>query len=535
MAELRRRRPNMSEVKFVDKEYDENSGIMSEITETTDEVVEKTEGLGEDESLLTLESQTADKTSLELASVDVTVESKGTENEKESVSSEEADTFDEEDPEKVTLIEKSEATRDDVSAEVDGEDDKEEDDDDNIEDETVTCSLLGLEQAKVFIVKGEENLHVMFQTVKGNVQDTAVRIKGNVHDAAEKMHDNMHEAAEKVHVMIKSTKDNMSDAAERVQEILKTAKDNVQESMHEAADKAERISKKAIELARSGWYLLAHIELPEWLRDNDFLSHHHRPPMPSFRSCFKSIFKVHSETGNIWTHLIGFVAFICITFYMFLRPITSTNPFPKDWQEKLVFGAFFTGAILCLGFSWIFHTVYCHSITVSKIFSRLDYSGIALLIMGSFIPPLYYGFYCSRILKIIYMSLILTLGILCIIVSLWSKFSTPKYRGLRAGLFLTFGCSGIVPAIHFIVAYGVTLAHRQASIGWMALMGVLYIIGAIMYATRVPERFFPGKCDIWFQSHQIFHVLVLGAALVHLYGICQMAYYRFDQGAVCEQ
>ena len=149
MAELRRRRPNMSEVKFVDKEYDENSGIMSEITETTDEVVEKTEGLGEDESLLKLESQTADKTSLELASVDVTVESKGTENEEESVSSEEADTFDEEDPEKVTLIEKSEATRDDVSAEVDGEDDKEEDDDDNIEDETVTCSLLGLEQAKV--------------------------------------------------------------------------------------------------------------------------------------------------------------------------------------------------------------------------------------------------------------------------------------------------------------------------------------------------------------------------------------------------
>ena len=65
------------------------------------------------------------------------------------------------------------------------------------------------------------------------------------------------------------------------------------------------------------------------------------------------------------------------------------------------------------------------------------------------------------------------------------------------GLFLTFGCSGVVPAIHFMVAYGVTLAHRQASIGWMALMGLLYICGAIMYATRVPERFFPGKCNLW--------------------------------------
>lgn len=213
-------------------------------------------------------------------------------------------------------------------------------------------------------------MHVMFQAVKGNVQDKAVKIKGNMHDAAEKMQDNIHEATEKMQEMLKSTKENMTDAAERVQVILKTAKDNVQESMHDAADKAEKISKKAIELARSGWYLLSHFELPEWLRDNDFLSHHHRPPMPSFRSCFKSIFKIHSETGNIWTHLIGFVAFICVMLYMFLRPITNTNPFPKDWQEKLVFGAFFAGAILCLGFSWLFHTVYCHSVTVSKVFSR---------------------------------------------------------------------------------------------------------------------------------------------------------------------
>lgn len=210
----------------------------------------------------------------------------------------------------------------------------------------------------------------MFQAVKGNVQDTAVKLKGSMHDAAEKMQDNMHEASEKMQEMLKSTKENVTDAAERVQVILKTAKDNVQESMHDAADKAERISKKAIELARSGWYLLSHFELPEWLRDNDFLSHHHRPPMPSFRCCFKSIFKIHSETGNIWTHLIGFIAFICVMFYMFLRPITTSNPFPKGWQEKLVFGAFFAGAILCLGFSWLFHTVYCHSNKVSKVFSR---------------------------------------------------------------------------------------------------------------------------------------------------------------------
>lgn len=118
------------------------------------------------------------------------------------------------------------------------------------------------------------------------------------------------------------------------------------------------------------WHLLSRLELPDWLRGNPFLSHYHRPPMPSFGFCFKSIFKMHTETGNIWTHLIGFIAFVSIALYMFFRPISASSPFPKDWQEKLVFGIFFACGIICLGFSWIFHTVHCHSKTVSTIFRR---------------------------------------------------------------------------------------------------------------------------------------------------------------------
>lgn len=37
----------------------------------------------------------------------------------------------------------------------------------------------------------------------------------------------------------------------------------------------------------------------------------------------------------------------------------------------------------------------------------------------------------------------------------------------------------------------------QATLGWLILMGFLYIIGAIFYALRVPERWFPGKFDLW--------------------------------------
>lgn len=67
------------------------------------------------------------------------------------------------------------------------------------------------------------------------------------------------------------------------------------------------------------------------------------------------------------------------------------------------------------------------------LFFRLDYVGIALLIMGSFVPWLYYGFYCYYEHKIVYLSIVLFLGVSSIFVSLYDKFSEPSFRPFRAG------------------------------------------------------------------------------------------------------
>lgn len=62
---------------------------------------------------------------------------------------------------------------------------------------------------------------------------------------------------------------------------------------------------------------------------------------------------------------------------------------------------------------------------------------------------------------------------------------------------MVFGLSGVVPAVHHAVSEGWFNAVDQASLGWLILMGLLYILGAVFYTSRVPERFFPGKFDIW--------------------------------------
>lgn len=59
------------------------------------------------------------------------------------------------------------------------------------------------------------------------------------------------------------------------------------------------------------------------------------------------------------------------------------------------------------------------------------------------------------------------------------------------------GLSGVVPTLHFIISEGLIKATTMGQMGWLLLMATLYITGAGLYAARIPERFFPGKCDIW--------------------------------------
>uniref|UniRef100_A0A672FY99 Adiponectin receptor 1a n=1 Tax=Salarias fasciatus TaxID=181472 RepID=A0A672FY99_SALFA len=100
---------------------------------------------------------------------------------------------------------------------------------------------------------------------------------------------------------------------------------------HHAMEKMEEFVHKVWE---GRWRVIPFHVLPEWLKDNDYLLHGHRPPMPSFRACFGSIFRIHTETGNIWTHLLdGLVLPDGCHVHHRRRSVRSQNPralFP--WQ-----------------------------------------------------------------------------------------------------------------------------------------------------------------------------------------------------------
>jgi adiponectin receptor len=116
-------------------------------------------------------------------------------------------------------------------------------------------------------------------------------------------------------------------------------------------------------------------------------------------------------------------------------------------------------------------------------------------------------------------------------ISLSPKFATPAYRPVRATVFVAFGLSIAVPFMHWFFTSG----QIDISLMNVSLVGLFYVGGAMLYAARIPERFFPGKCDYLFQSHQIFHICVVAAAVLHylnIHDIASLSAYGDD--AVCE-
>lgn len=270
--------------------------------------------------------------------------------------------------------------------------------------------------------------------------------------------------------------------------------------------------------------LLSWHELPNWLRDNHHIHSGYRPASSSFLVSFQSLGYLHNESVNIYTHLLPAILAAPASYQLYFalapRYQTATD------SDISAFACFFAGAAFCLGMSATYHTISNHSPMVARIGNALDYIGIVGLIVGSFVPSIFYGFYCVPQLQHRYWTMICTIGLGCVCVSIIPRFRTPRWRPFRAGMFVGMGLSAVLPVIHGVYMFGLSQMRQQIGLSWVLLQGFLYILGAGIYAARVPEKLWPGKFDIFGHSHQIFHVLVVCAAVAHLTGLLKAFDYR---------
>lgn len=195
-----------------------------------------------------------------------------------------------------------------------------------------------------------------------------------------------------------------------------------------------------------------------------------------------------------------------------LITVTTT---PSDWKDIAGFTVFLLAAVTCLVLSSSFHTLSCHSRTLAKRFNALDYVGIVVMIVGSFLPALHYGFYRHPNWQLFYALAITTLGAFAAWAVLTPRYATPEYRPVRTAIFLALGLSAVIPVAHGWAIYGYQTLRLTMGLDYLVLSGSLYVVGALTYACRVPERFARGKFDYIGASHQLFHVAIVCAAFSH--------------------
>ncbi|KAM7508256.1 hypothetical protein LguiA_018709 [Lonicera macranthoides] len=319
------------------------------------------------------------------------------------------------------------------------------------------------------------------------------------------------------------------------------------------------------------WDLTSFEELPEYMKDNEYILKHYRAEWP-LKQAFLSVFRWHNETLNVWTHLIGFVLFVGLTIANlmhvpqladFLNIFTWSFPLSPEANvshnsrnffsettnlgdlnpkqplspvevavERWPFFVFLAGSMFCLLSSSTCHLFSCHSHHLNLLLLQMDFAGITVMIITSFFPPIYYIFQCEPHWQLIYLGGITTMGIFTIITLLSPVLSTGKFRTFRALLFVAMGLSGMIPAIHAVIVNW-NEPQRNVTLAYELAMALSYLVGTVFYVSRIPERWRPGWFDLAGHSHQIFHVFVIMGALAH-YGAA-LVFIDFRGKVSCER
>ena len=300
---------------------------------------------------------------------------------------------------------------------------------------------------------------------------------------------------------------------------------------HQRKNLASKEASQAFIIPGTSQRLRLWHQTPSWQQDNECILSGYRQATGSFKGCFESLGYIHNETVNIYSHVVGAAFFLTAPIYVY-RPLYLRYPLANQ-ADIVVFSTFFYGVSICFILSATYHIISNHSPKVQKFANQLDYLGIVILMWGSTIPSIYYGFYCDPQLQKIYWANVSVLGILCVVATLHPRFRHPTIRPYRAAMYAGLGLSAVVFVVHGILLHGWTIQNRRMSLDWMGLMALFNLTGAGIYAARVPERLRPLRYDIYGNSHQVLHVAVILAGLAHMFGLFRAFDYLHTRGSVC--
>jgi adiponectin receptor len=256
--------------------------------------------------------------------------------------------------------------------------------------------------------------------------------------------------------------------------------------------------------------LIRYDDLPEPWRVNPHILKGYRFSEGKW-ACVRSVVSIHNELINIWTHLLGFIMVLALAFYFYP---TSPNFSNSTKTDIFIAAVFFFAACKCLVCSTIWHTMNSISHqTLLERFACVDYTGISLLVAASIMTTEYAAFYCEPVSRWTYMLITAFLGIGGVILPWHPTFNRADMAWARVLFYCTLALTGFLPFGQ--LAYSRGIAWAQYFYAPITKSLAVYMTGALMYASKVPERFCPGVFDYVGCSHNIWHLAVLGGIVFH--------------------
>lgn len=176
------------------------------------------------------------------------------------------------------------------------------------------------------------------------------------------------------------------------------------------------------------------------------ISKGYRVGFDSPRHVLVSLFTLHNETVNIWSHLLG-------AGYVLYRLFEHTGgravAHELDATEHQALLVFLLSALACLTLSSCYHWWGCGSQRLFELLLRADFVGIAALIWGSYVPGIHYAFFCFPHLQTAYQAVIVAVAALGIVGAAFTDVNCPKQSSFRTTTFALLVGFGLVPAVHW--------------------------------------------------------------------------------------
>ncbi|CAJ0558043.1 unnamed protein product, partial [Mesorhabditis spiculigera] len=215
---------------------------------------------------------------------------------------------------------------------------------------------------------------------------------------------------------------------------------------------------------------------------------------------WSSIFGVHNELINVWTHLVPFIIIVC--GYL-LPEWRCTEP-----SSTLIL--LYIGVAALLGCSTLAHLMHSRSHVDHFFWWTVDFSGIAIWMVVTGMVAWMVADDKGRLFDVMYPLILVLLAGIQFFSTAYLFIAYPEWPARHLIRMLT--CTSVAIWVNAPIAYGLLralftwefttsqLLHWR-SIAWLAASGVFM-------GGNVPERWFPGRFDLLGYGHQFFHLCI---------------------------